>query len=336
MVYPIKNEKIETKQNTSTGIMELENIKYSLNGFRLDAEFKNVPIGFVNALRRIALSEIPTVVIHSVEILDNTTQLTHEMLRHRVEMLPINVKASETAVIRDTKIELRYMPAPESREITTDDFMVTGPRKNVLLYDRDLDQPGFFMKLNPNESLHIKASLAIETKGASQVCVSTFKNHIDEEQAATDRKLFIDNGGDPRVFDNFLIQRSYARDENDRPYWFDFALESIGVTKASDLMKTAAEVLKSKIEEWAKTPILREEMGWYRMETPGETFTVGQLVQELMYSGGLVEFVSRDVGHPLIPRLTIRFQTKTVQPEAVVERCKQEALALCESVLQSV
>ncbi len=314
----------------------MENVKTSLNGFRLDAELKNVPIGFVNALRRIALSDIPTVVVNGVEILENTSQLTHEMVRHRFEMLPLNVKASETAVIRDTKLELRYMSAPEPREITTDDIMVSGPRKNVLLYDRDLDVPGFFMKLRPNEALHIKASLSIETRGASQVCVSTFKNHIDEEQAETDRKLFIDNGGDPRVFDNFLIQRSYARDENDRPYWFDFAIESIGTTKASEILRTAVEVLKAKIEEWAKTPVLREEAGWYRMETPNETFTVGQLVQELMYKGGLVEFVSRDVGHPLVPRLTIRFNTKTVQPEAVVERCKQEALALCESVLQSV
>lgn len=314
----------------------MENVKTSLNGFRLDAELKNVPIGFVNALRRIALSDIPTVVVHGVEILENTSQLTHEMVRHRFEMLPLNVKASDTAVIRDTKLELRFMASPEEREITTDDIMVSGPRKNVLLYDRDLDVPGFFMKLRPNEALHIKATLAIETKGASQVCVSTFKNHIDEGQAETDRKLFIDNGGDPRVFDNFLIQRSYARDDNDRPYWFDFAIESIGTTKASEILRTAVEVLKTKIEEWAKTSILREETGWYRMETPNETFTVGQLVQELMYKGGLVEFVSRDVGHPLVPRLTIRFNTKTVQPEAVVERCKQEALALCESVLQSV
>ena len=314
----------------------MENVKLSLNGFRLDGEFKNVPIGFVNAIRRILLAEIPTVVLGNVEILENNTQLTHEMIRHRVEMLPVNVRPDETGVIRDTKIELKMSTTDEGYEVTTDDFVVSGPRKNVLLYDRDLDVPMLFMNMKPNQTVHIRASLVIETKGASQVCVSTFKNHIDEKQAATDRNIFIENGGDPRVFDNFLIQRSYARDENGRPYWFDLTVESIGVTKARDLLKKAVEVLQAKITEWAKTPVLREENGWYRMETEGETFTVGQLIQELMYSGGLVEFVSRDVGHPLIPVLTIRFNTKTVQPDAVVERAKQEALALCESVLQSV
>lgn len=307
-----------------------------MNGFRLDGELKNVPIGFVNAIRRILLAEIPTVVISNVEILENSTHMTHEMIRHRMEMLPVNVRAEETAVLRDTKIEVKIATTESGYEVTTDDFSVSGPRKNVLLYDRDLDVPMLFLTMKPNQSIHIRATLSVETKGASQVCVSTFKNHVDPERLKVDRNLHIENGGDPRIFDNFLYQRSYAVDENGRPYWFDLSVESIGVTKAKDLVKKAVEVLQGKINEWAKTPILREESNYYRMETEGETFTVGQLIQELMYSGGLVEFASRDVGHPLIPKLTIRFSTKTVQPEAVVDRAKQEALALCESVLQSV
>ena len=308
----------------------------SLNGYRLDMEFKEVPIGFVNALRRICLADIPTVVLTNIQILENTTSMTHEMIRHRVEMLPIRVLPEEAAILRDTKVELRFLSAPTEREVTSDDFVVTGPRKEVLMHDRDLGTPMFFMLLKPGEALHIRATLGIQTTGASQVCVSTFKNHIDPQQAETDRKLYVETGGDPRVFDKFLIQRSYSKDETGRANWFDFAVESIGVAPAKDILTRAADILQGKITEWAKTPVMREENGWYRMETEGETFTVGQLVQELMYSGGLVEFVSRDVGHPLVPKLTIRFQTKTIQPEAVVEKCKAQALALCENVLKSV
>ena len=308
----------------------------SLNGYRLDMEFKEVPIGFVNALRRICLADIPTVVLTNIQILENTTSMTHEMIRHRVEMLPVRVLPEEAAILRDTKVELRFLSAPTEREVTSDDFVVTGPRKEVLMHDRDLGTPMFFMRLKPGEALHIRATLGIQTTGASQVCVSTFKNHIDPQQAETDRKLYVETGGDPRVFDKFLIQRSYSKDETGRANWFDFAVESIGVAPAKDILTRAADILQGKITEWAKTPVMREENGWYRMETEGETFTVGQLVQELMYSGGLVEFVSRDVGHPLVPKLTIRFQTKTIQPEAVVEKCKAQALALCENVLKSV
>ena len=71
----------------------MENLKTSLNGFRLDAELKTIHVSFVNGLRRILLSEIPVVVVSNIQILENTSSMTHEMIRHRVEMLPVNVRA---------------------------------------------------------------------------------------------------------------------------------------------------------------------------------------------------------------------------------------------------
>lgn len=315
----------------------MENVKKSLNGYRLTAELKEVPVGFVNALRRILLSEIPTVVVRNVEILENSTDMTHEMLKHRVEMLPVNVKASELAVVRDTRIELRYLEDKEKeREITSDDFVITGPRKEVLLRDRDLDTPMLFLTLKPNQSLHIKATLGVETYGVSQVCVSTFGNHVAREQYNIDLERWTLAGRDPREFANHHYQRSYSRNpETKRPNWFDFTVESIGVTPADELVKTACEVLRTKVLEFSKLPILREQPGWYRMEMEGETYTLGQLVQEILYSSGLVEFVSRDIGHPLLPKLVVHFNTK-MPAESVVERFKVEALALCENVLKSV
>lgn len=323
----------------------MENLRTSLDGYRLDGELKNVPVSFVNALRRILLAELPVVVPANVKILDNTTTMTHEMLKHRVEMLPVNVKPEEAAAIRDTKLTLRFMPSPDPREVLSSDFAIAGPRPDILLRDRDLDTPLFFMALKPNESVHVEATLAIAPTGMSHVCVSTFKNHIDPEVAKMDRDTMIAQAGDDpvaqreaaRLFDTFHIQRSFSRDkETGRPNWFDLSVESIGVLQAKDLVKRACELLKTKIEEWTKTPILREADGFFRMETEGEGFTLGQLLQEVIYLGGLADFVSRDIGHPLTPKLVLRFRTKTVQPEAVVERAKTEALTLCENVLKSV
>ena len=313
----------------------MENVKLSMNGYRLDAEMKNVPVSFMNALRRICLSEIPTVVLANVEIVENTSSMTHEMVRHRMEQLPANVRVDEVAVIRDTKIELKIGAEDKELDVTTDEFVVMGPRKNVLLYDRDLDEPILFMRLFPGEKLHLRATLGIVNTGVSQVCVSTFKNHVDPERAKVDRGLWIDNGGDPREFDNFHIQRSYALDENGRPYWFDFAVESIGVLKAADILKKAVEIFQNKLAEFAKAPILREEPGWYRIEVEGETHTLGAVVQSLIYDAKLVDFVSYTIGHPLVPKLVVRFNTKS-KPEDVIGRFKAEADALCENVLKSV
>jgi DNA-directed RNA polymerase subunit L len=337
----------------------MENIRYSLNGMRMDFEIRNVPIGFVNALRRILLAEIPAVTITNVKILENTTQLTHEMLRHRVEMLPINVKPEEADVVRDTKLELRFSASPEAREITSRDFVVTGPRDDVILKDRDLGTDLYFMKLGPNESLHIKANLGMDLGGAvgSQVCVATFRNHVDPDQAVADRDLFLTEAINKlpeemretlsdqeinrlrqeagRVFDNFYVQRSFHKGEDGRADWFDFTIESIGTVPAVDLLKKAVEVLQAKILEWVRLPILREEAGWFRLEQEGETFTIGQLVQEMIYKSGIADFVSRDIGHPLTPKLVVRFHTPA-QPETVVEDFRRGAIALCESILGSV
>ncbi len=323
----------------------MENVTTSLNGYRLDAEMKSVPVSFVNGLRRILLAEIPTVAVANVQILENSSSMTHEMVRHRTEMLPVNVRAEEVAVVRDTKLELRVVADKEPREVTSDDFVATGPRGDILLKDRDLGTPLLFMVLKPGESIHIRANLVIQSTKSSQVCVATFKNHIDPDVAKVDRDTFVAQVGDDvvaqreagRIFDTFHIQRSFHRNkETGRPDWFDLTVESIGVTPARDLLKKAAEVLQEKIGEFVKLPILREEEGWYRIEVPGETHTLGALVQEMIYLANTTEFVSADIGHPLVPKLVIRFNTKTSGPEDVIQRFKQEASALCENVLSTL
>jgi DNA-directed RNA polymerase subunit L len=264
-------------------------------------------------------------------------------------MLPINVRPEEAAVIRDTKIELRYLPpaTPDltrktAVDITSDDFAIDGPRPGIILKDRDLDEPLYFMRLQPTESIHVKASLGVETKGTSQVCVATFKNHIDPELAKLDKDSYVATAGDDeneramlaKVFDNYEIQRSYARDDEGRPYWFDFSVESIGVTPAKELLKQAASIFKKKIETWCENPIQREEGDWYSIETEEEGHTIGALAQILIYNQK-VNYVSYRIVHPLLPKMIVRFSSK-IAPEKVIEKFKTEAVALCESILKSV
>jgi DNA-directed RNA polymerase subunit L len=315
----------------------MENVKITQNGFRLDAEIKNVPVAVVNALRRILLAEIPTVVVRDVQILDNNTHLVHEMLRHRVEMLPINVKDTETDVIRDTKIELRMMVSDKERTVTTDDFAISGPRREIFLKDRDLGTHLLFMYLKPGESVHIKASLGLQTHHISQVCVSTYKFHIDPVLAQRDKDTWVAENNDPAVFDNFQIQRSYAMDpDTRRPNHFDFSVESIGVVPAKDLLRDAVKILQTKAEEWSKTEIVREGNGWFRVETDTEGHTIGNLAQQVMYGGGLVEYVSYRIPHPLLPTMVVRFHAKTVEPDAVMTRFRGEVDSLCKRILESL
>ncbi len=313
-------------------------VKTSNGGFQLDCEFQNFPVTFVNALRRICISGVPTVVISDIEILKNTSQLPHEMMKHRVEMLPINVSPEDAHTIREAKVELRVLPKDENRTITTDDFVVESGREGLIMKDRDFGTPLLFLKLKAGEEVHIKGRLSIENQNASQVCTATTKWHIDPELAKQNKKVYVEEGGDPRVFDNFVIQRSYSRDENGRPNWFDVSIESVGVLPAKVILKYAIQVLKKMLMDYMKEAvenIAREsEENVYSISLEKGGHTLGALLQEVLYSDKNINFVSYDIPHPLKSVMVIRFATAKT-PENVLKLAQDTIAEYC-SIVENV
>lgn len=309
----------------STTMPAFENLRTANKGFELSCEFRNFPVTFVNALRRLVLSGVPTVVIQDVQILENTTQLPHEMMKHRVEMLPVNVTPEDASTIRDSKIELRVLPDKTSdkvRGITTDDFVVESNRGKILMRDRDFDKPILFMRVRPGESVHLKARLGIESKSASQVSGCSTKWHIDPERAKEDKKVFVEKGGDPIAFDNFYIQQSYSRNEKNRPDWLDMTIESVGVLQCKDILKYAVGILKTQLENYMKEALEKinreKEAGSYSVSLDQGGHTLGALLQEVLYSDENVDFVGYDIPHPLRTLMVLRFHTKKT-PESVLK-----------------
>ena len=304
------------------------------------AELKKFPVTFANALRRILLTDIPTVVIRDVQILENTTQLPHEMLRHRVEMLPVDVRPTDASTIRDAKIELRILPQAEgARTIRTNDFTVESSRPTILMNDRDTNAPLLFLRVRPNESVHIRAKLAVETKTASQVCTASTAWHVDPVRAKEDKRVFVDdNGGVPMVFDNFYIQRSYSRDDKGRPDWIDLDVESVGVIPAKELVRMAVQVLRKAVGDYldeAGKNIERQKDDEFRIQLEQGGHTVCALLQEVIYSGANVNFVSYDIPHPLRAETVLRFHTKQ-SPESILGAARTIVEEYCAIVEKSL
>jgi DNA-directed RNA polymerase alpha subunit len=319
---------------------EFNVISQSRNGFQLQADFRKFPVTFVNGLRRILLHGVPTVVIRDVQILSNTTQMPHEMLKHRMELLPVNVKPDETTLIRDANVELRILPHPtDDRLITTDDFVVESGRNHILMKDRDLDTPILFLKVRKQESVHIRGRLSIDTEVASQVCTATMSYQIDEGLAKQKREEYIATGEDVRVFDNFYRQRYYSQNELGRPDWILLAIESVGVMQSKDILKLALNILKNQVIKWideGMNAIGREsEANVYRITLESGGHTIGSLIQEVMYANQEVSFVSYDIPHPLRPTLVIRFCT-TSRPEEVLKTAKTTISEYCDIVEKGV
>ena len=57
---------------------------------RISVKFKNIPREYVNALRRLAISEVPTLAIDDVVMIDNSSVVHDEAVAHRLGMIPLH------------------------------------------------------------------------------------------------------------------------------------------------------------------------------------------------------------------------------------------------------
>ena len=326
------NEMAESK------MAAIESLKTSKDGFEVSFHLRNFPVSFVNALRRIVMANIPTVVLRDVQILENTTQLPHEMLKHRFEMLPVNVSPDDTATIREAMVELQIVANKEQKSvetITTDNFAIHSAREKILMRDRDLDTPILFLRVRPGEAVHIRGKLAVENEGVSQVCTIATGWHVDPELAKANRKIWVEEGKDPREFDNFYIQRSFSVDSKGRPNWFDFKIESVGVLKAKDILSMAVSILRKRLDDYMKeavTYIRREQdEGSYTISLQQGGHTLGALLGEVIYSDQNTNFASYDIPHPLKPDMVIQMNT-TKQPESILKTAREAIEEYCSVV----
>ena len=315
-----------------TDMAMIENLKTANRGYGLTCEYRNFPVAFVNSLRRILLSSIPTVVAHDVQILENTTQIPHEMIRHRVEMLPISITPDDASAIRDSTLELRVAMAKDSKDgvllITTDDFVVNSNRPNILMKDRDYDKPILFLRLHPGESIHLKARLMLKTENVHQSCDVSTMWVPDPERVKEAEKEWVKEGKDVREFRNFYYQQHYSRYEDQnlpnfgRPNRIGMNLESFGGLSAKDLLKYAIAVLRKLMQNYSKEAlenITRDsEENSYRIKLNQGGNTIGAMLQEVLYADMNVEFASYDIPHLLLPEMVIRMYTKK-SPESVLK-----------------
>jgi hypothetical protein len=319
---------------------EIKNTKVSNGGLNLHLEFVQFPVSFVNALRRILLSGIPTVVIRDVQILQNTTQMPHEMMKHRVEMLPVNVRPDDSATIKDAKIELLMPVIKEDKIITTDDFTINSGNPNLLMKDPEFDTPSLFLKVRAGETVHITGRLAVENDGVSQVSTASTGWKVDPELAKRERELYIKEHEDDkdagRHFDNFLVKRHYYKDDKGRPYWHEMDIESVGVMESKELLRMAVNILKTRVNEYIAEALKNikheKDEGVYSISLDMGGHTVGSLLQSIIYYDPDVQFVSYDIPHPLKPTMVLRIASNKKTPEKILENVKKIVDEYCSVV----
>ena len=245
----------------------------------LTFEIKNSNVSFVNALRRVILSEIETVVFRTTPydkslttIHKNTTRLTNEIINQRLSCIPIHITDNKLDVSK-LKVILNVKNDSDTlKYVTTEHFQIENTDSNTMLNDEVVKQyfpkneiTGDYILLNrlrprisdtiPGEELHIESILTRSTASedscfnVSSTCSYSFivdrtkQDQVWKEKVKELTKKGMNKDDIDNEYENWKLndgKRIYI------PNSFEFVLQTVGVYTNEEIIRMACEVMIKK------------------------------------------------------------------------------------------
>ena len=245
----------------------------------------DVNVSYANALRRIIVADIPTVVFRTfphaanrASIETNTTRFNNEIIKQRLSCVPIHHVAVDQP-IEDLVVEIDVTNSTDAiTYITTEDFKVKNIKADKYLPDTEAKKmfpPNAltgtyidFARLRPKltqsgsgEALKLNCRLDIGTAredGAYNVaCMCTYGLTKDENKAkeawAEKRQSLQKEGASKEDIElqeknwPLLMAKRYTRPDS-----FDFAIETVGVYNNMELVKLGCAVMQKQLDQFAE------------------------------------------------------------------------------------
>lgn len=254
-------------------------IKNRENKYELDFDIIGVHYSLANSLRRIILTEYPTIGFNNtdyinsdIKIINNTSQFHNEFILDRITLLPIHFKEKyDRNNLKRYKFKLDVQNKTNSiLKVTTEDIQVIDIEDNIILDSKDFFPPHYIfgtyiniINLQPNpdnigEILHFEGSASIskgkEHSSFNQISCITFKNKRDPvklEKALKEHLKKFDESEHKKERLNFELtfaDRYFMTDENDEANEFEFYLESKEVELPDLILYNGFDFLKKKIK----------------------------------------------------------------------------------------
>lgn len=237
-------------------------------------------VSIVNGLRRILLSDIPTVVFktfpyseNKCDIIKNTSRFNNEILKQRLSCIPIHL-TDLSIPLEQYLVKVSVKNDSDMIEfVTTEDFKIinTSNDKEIAKSDRDKIFPANkitgqhidFCRLRPKladnlegEELEFTCTMEIATASENSmynaVSKAAYGNTLDPESAhnawsSKEQELQAAGIGGKELEEAKLNWYLLEGQRYFKPNSFDFVLESVGVFGNRDLMKIACEEMNKKL-----------------------------------------------------------------------------------------
>ena len=297
---------------------------------RLTFTLHDTNVSIANAIRRIILSDIPSVVFRTfphtenkMDITKNTTRFTNEILKQRLSCVPIHMTTD--VPIDNFYIEVKKMNnTDEYMYVTTEDFNIfdkkTGKqladaqRNKIFPADKLTKDHILFARLRPGneksagESLHFKADFDVGTgreNGMFSVAsVSSYINTIDpakvnSEWSKEEKKV----EGEMSPAELALFKQNWMLLNAQRHFLnnsFDFTIESVGFYGNENLVVMACDIMLDKIrvfsesvnDKTAEIKVSETTMNnCYDITLKNEDYTLGKVLEFILHE----EYYKNDV-----------------------------------------
>ena len=306
----------------STTVIKLPVVKHGTeNKGVLTFTLENANVSIANALRRVLLSDIKTVVFDtdkdSINIIKNTTRFHNEILKQRLGCIPIHIKDPDD--ISNLQIELNMNNESDSlqyvtsnnfvvKDIASDKYLTDEQTKSIFPPNKITKEYVLFTRLRPKisndipgEAIQFIAKLKLGTAKEDGMynVVSTCAygntedkveqhNQWQEIAEALEEKGLSENKIAYQRQNWYTLQakRFYIKDS------FDFKVESVGVFKNLELMNLACDdIIKrlDKIKQKATNQQLKLNKKTTAMKDSvdiiiqGEDYTIGKVIEYVLH-----------------------------------------------------
>lgn len=300
-------------------------------------EIHGLDVSVVNGLRRVILTDIPTLGFSgeeepTVEIRENTGPLHNEFISHRVGLLPVHFSEEETDAAAADAWSFELAPPKNDTDrtvnVTTHDFKVF--KNGAALPERDVRRlfpanavsraPVLITRLRPGEQLALTATPVKRTARfhASFCPVSQCSYGFLEDPAHA-----------AAARDPIERERAYLRDARGEPAAFAFQLECEMALGPKYLVSKALDLLLEKVgalpQEFAaalggaseKVTIAASAIVGVEFTFANEDDTLGNLLQSHLHqryvrdaarapNGDVVSYAGYVRPHPLDPTTVVR------------------------------
>ena len=235
---------------------------------------------FVNALRRIMISELPKLAVDDVVIYDNTSALFDEIISHRLGLIPIPTDLSLLSFKNECVCKgkgcpnctVRYtlskegegtilsgdlQPAEKSWKITEDKIPIVklyGEQRLILEVEAILGRGKDHAKWQAVQAPSYKYKATIDFDKSKIREVKDFLNKIPEGIVELKgEKIVIKDINKLTVFESYLDREKIDFiNVNRDPSKITFKVETDGALKAKDAIIHSSKLLEKKYSEFAK------------------------------------------------------------------------------------